>query len=258
MALPALGLFSSACGAAGPVSELSQTYTAAPGAALVIDNDNGLTTVVADASTAALRQVLVEVRFEGEDDIDFSVTEGAAELKIKADGKSGGIFRRSPKADITVTVPPGMAVKAGSGNGSVTISGIDSSSINASTGNGSITLEAVRADVFAATGNGSITVKSSKGSFNLTTGNGSISLAAELPAGGENRLTTGNGSVTVELAGELNLALDAKSDNGKVTSSLPLTATETESGRILGHAGDGSAKITIRSGNGQITLRAGG
>ena len=242
-------------GSPGPTEEFVQTYSVFPGASLKIENDNGGTTVSTDFSASATREVRVEATLEGADHIDFSVTETEDGIVITADSDSVGFFRRSPQADIRVIVPPGMPVDVSSGNGKIEITGTNAA-VKARTGNGGIELQSVEGDISASSGNGSITINNARGSFNVTTGNGSLSLTAELTPGGENRLTTGNGRITVHLEGEPDVSIDAETDNGSLDSSLQLTEIETVGGkRLVGRIGDGSATLTIRTGNGSIELR---
>jgi DUF4097 and DUF4098 domain-containing protein YvlB len=80
-------------------------------------------------------------------------------------------------------------------------------------------------------------------------------LAAALPAGGQNRLTTSNGSVNVTLQGVPDVKLDASTSNGRVTSRLPITATQTGDHSLSGSIGPGDAGLIIHTSNGAITIQ---
>lgn len=250
-----VALLLAACSSAVPTEEFSQAYTVAPGVVLVVDNGNGAVTVETDDSAFATRTVSVEATLYRPDRVDFSVTERSEELEIVSSADSGIFIGSSPRADITVRVPPGMPVRIETGNGKVKVTGIDGP-IDVDTGNGAIVIESAQGDVMASAGNGSITITESSGSFRLTSGNGSISLQAELQHGGTNSVTSGNGSVTVDLPDDTDVSVDAETDNGKIDSEWSLTTIErSDSKRLVGKIGEGSATLRLRTGNGSINLR---
>jgi DUF4097 and DUF4098 domain-containing protein YvlB len=61
--------------------------------------------------------------------------------------------------------------------------------------------------------------------------------------------------VDVELLGTPSIKLDASTNNGDVTSELPITATSTGDDHLVGTIGDGEADLYIRTSNGDVTIR---
>lgn len=68
-------------------------------------------------------------------------------------------------------------------------------------------------------------------------------------------LSAGSGSVTMELAGTPSVAVDLETDDGEVTSDLPVDVIESSKYKLVGIIGDGEADLNVRVGSGDITIR---
>src|SRR5262249_21557675 len=121
------------------------------------------------------------------------------------------------RADFTVRIPAGVRVKAGSGNGDVSITGGGeevvaatgngrgggsgtTGRVKASTGNGRVTVEGADGPVEASTGNGAVRVTTGVGPVDASSGSGDIEVSIkELARSADMHFSTGNGRVDLRL-----------------------------------------------------------
>lgn len=191
---------------------------------------------------------------------------------VRSGGGSG--WRRRSRADITVEVPRGVAVRISSGNGDLAVSGA-TALVHASTGNGDVRVGAGAAEVNASTGNGAVRVDGAAGRISASTGNGRVNVAGAgegvtastgngeidvaLAAGntrGDLELSTGNGSVTVALPASFSGRVEASTGSGGVESELPIQVRgHLSHSRLQGTIGSGARRLHASSGNGSIRLR---
>ena len=88
------------------------------------------------------------------------------------------------------------------------------------------------------------------------TSNGAITFDGSLEPGSQNSLRTSNGDVVVTLVNTPGVKLDAETGNGKISSELPITITgRSDDDHLTGDIGDGSSSLTIRTSNGDITIK---
>lgn len=158
--------------------------------------------------------------------------------------------------DFTLQVPAGVRVKAASGNGDLNISGTGTEVVAAS-GNGRVTIQDARGPVDASTGNGDIRVVTSTGPVSANSGNGAIEVSiGKLDRSPEMSFSTGNGAVTLRLPEGFGAELDASTGNGSVTSDFPVRVTgRMDRSRLRGTLGNGGARLSISSGNGDVEIR---
>lgn len=200
------------------------------------------------------------------DSVEYSATQDGDKVTVIAETDPDG------KADITVSVPANCTFSLSTGNGDVTATGLNASGIVSSgngdavleviqgdiqvhVGNGDITLVDVEGSALVTDGNGDIALQGAKGSFALDNGNGKIDFQGELVAGSENSFSLGNGPVTVELLGTPSVALTLETPNGDVIRDLQITVQEMTDELLVGTIGDGEASLSVRTGNGDITIK---
>ena len=88
------------------------------------------------------------------------------------------------------------------------------------------------------------------------TSNGAITFAGSLEPESQNSLRTSNGDVDVTLVHTPGVKLDAETSHGKISSELPITITgRSNDDQLTGDIGDGSSSLTIRTRNGDITIK---
>ena len=103
---------------------------------------------------------------------------------------------------------------------------------------------------------GGITLGDIDGSVSATTSNGDITVAGSLEPGSQARLMTSEGDVEVTLVNTPGVWLDAETSSGEISSGLPITITgRSADDRLTGNIGDGSSSLTIRTSNGDITIK---
>lgn len=173
-------------------------------------------------------------------------------------GNRSGSWSRNHQArvEFTVQVPAGVRVKAGSGNGDVSIAG-SSLEVVAATGNGRIMVQDARGPVDAATGNGAIRVLTASGPVEANTGNGEIEVSiGKLASSPPMSFSTGNGRVLLRLPEGFGAELDATTGNGTVTSDFPVRIVgRMDRSRLRGTLGEGGGRLSITSGNGDVEIR---
>ena len=289
----ALGAYAAAAprtsaGAARAQRDFDWNGEMAPGATLRVFSIEGDVTVrEGSGRTARIRAVTRPGERGGE--IEYVTGRDGGDVRVCAvrDGatctdegvrnrNSWGGGRRA-RADFTVELPRGVALRVGTGNGEVEVGGATAGvraasgngdvrvgagaeRVDASSGNGAVTVDGARGPVEASTGNGRVTVSTARGPVAASSGNGNIEVRMDrLDDRGDLRFSSGNGNVTLTLPADFSAELDASSGNGRVESDFPVRVQGRVSGqRMRGTIGDGGRALRISTGNGRITLRRGG
>ena len=113
--------------------------------------------------------------------------------------------------------------------------------------------------VDARSGDGSITIDGQIRGLHARSGDGRVRVQAAGPTTTDDwSLATGDGSVVVEVPDGFSAELDATTGDGRVeVEDLAFERTSGESSRRIarGRLGNGGPRITIRSGDGSITVR---
>ena len=179
------------------------------------------------------------------------------EVKEERDGRLHMHFG-SHGARLIITVPTKAQIEATTGDGRVTVRDVEGD-LRVHTGDGSIHLEHVTGAVDASSGDGSIDVEGTIGQLKARSGDGRLRVRA-LGSGpsADWTLATGDGSVVLEVPDTFGAELDATTGDWRVRVSGLSFSGETEGrrrSRAHGRIGNGGATITIRSGDGLITVR---
>ena len=263
----AITLLAAAGCTAGPTETRDHSFSVNGTATLVVNSDNGWIKV----NTGTDDEVRIQATLRGVDRIDYEVSQDGNTITVVAEIDQGW-FISNVGVDITITAPVNTNVELETSNGMTSLDGIEGTG-TLRTSNGKIVLENVKGDFEGRTSNGKIEVdtlegtaflRTSNGGLDLQevigevdaeTSNGGISYSGDMIPGGDNRLITSNGNVDVELMGTPGIKLDASTNNGDVTSELPITATTTSDDHLVGTIGDGEADLYIESSNGDVTIR---
>ena len=263
----AITLLAAAGCTAGPTETRDDSFSVNGTATLVVNSDNGWIKV----NTGTDDEVRIQATLRGIDRIDYEVSQDGNTITVLAEIDQGW-FISNVGVDITITTPVNTDVELETSNGAIELNGIEGTG-TLRTSNGEIVLENVKGDFEGRTSNGKIEVDTLEGTaFLMTsnggldlqevigevdaeTSNGGISYSGDMIPGGDNRLITSNGNVDVELMGTPSIKLDASTNNGDVTSELPITATTTSDDHLVGTIGDGEADLYIESSNGDVTIR---
>ncbi|MFQ5500845.1 MAG: DUF4097 domain-containing protein [Phycisphaerae bacterium] len=227
----------------------TQTLAIPPGAALVVNNDNGSTRVSVDpnateATIEITRIALAENRGEAENllnrievtveppDAGIPNLRVTARKPISATGNSSefnfdvmddqivvtGILsaRTVALVQLRITLPAGHAVQVTSENGAIRTLGLDTAS-SLTTKNGRIRVTDSMAALTLDTDNGSLDIEDHTGSLNATTRNGSVEIdLLDLAAGDHVTAETSNGRIRLRVPSGIDAELRAMTDNGIV------------------------------------------
>lgn len=178
------------------------------------------------------------------------------------------------RINFTVRIPSGVRVRAGSGNGDISVDGggpeviaasgngrIDvagsTGSVTATSGNGKVTVDGARGPVEASSGNGDIRVTTSLGPVEASSGNGSIDVSMDkLEGSPPMSFSTGNGRITVTVPEAFGAELESNTGNGRVTVDFPIQMRgRLDPSRIRGTIGNGGGRLVMTSGNGDLEIR---
>lgn len=189
-------------------------------------------------------------------------------------------MRRSPSANLVVTVPMNTAVVARSGDGSIEVRSVNGK-VDLNTEDGSVRVEEIGGDLVARTGDGSVHGRKVDGHAEIRTGDGSVGLdgvltgvtietrdgSIEVTARPGSRtdtdweVTTGDGHIQLEVPQGFGAEIDARTGDGRVRVDT-LTDTPEARGRedderssVTGRLGGGGKALRVRSSSGSITVK---
>jgi len=149
-----------------------------------------------------------------------------------------------------------------SSNGLITARDVDGT-VTAQTSNGRVIISGGRGMLACGTGNGTVEIQNVQADgLDLHSANGRISFLGSLTAGSKNRMETSNGTVTVTLPPDAGVAVDLRAGNGSVHVTGFTVTTAPNGARtrdaVRGVINRPAADLTVRTGNGSITLNTQG
>jgi DUF4097 and DUF4098 domain-containing protein YvlB len=185
----------------------------------------------------------------------------------------GRDFERNVSISYEIVVPAQASIRAHSGSGSQTVTGI-TGPVNVSTGSGSIRLTDIRGGVHANTGSGGVMLtQAGAGDVDITTGSGSVDASGIRGAlrvhTGSGRITvqgeqtgrwdldTGSGSVNIRLPQNAGFDLNAHSGSGGVYVDHPITVQgriDRRRNNVSGKVRGGGYALDVRTGSGSIRI----
>lgn len=172
------------------------------------------------------------------------------DITVRSSGGAGEV-----RVTATIKDPDKVEYQTGQNGDTVSVSANFSSGIS----NARVDVEVAapeKAQLELETSNGSITLSDIDGSVSAKTSNGGITFAGSLEPESQNSLRTSNGDVDVTLVNTRGVKLDAETGNGKISSELPITITgRSDNDQLTGVIGDGSGSLTIRTRNGDISIK---
>ena len=197
---------------------------------------------------------------------------------LKPEGRDSQVqvgFHHGRSVRFVVNVPRTTDLNATSGDGSISVSGIDGR-VEARSGDGSIATTDIKGDVGLDTGDGSISADNISGNLKINTGDGSVSVKGQ-PRGlvahtgdgsvsvdvtsssaspvADWELTTGDGGIHVTLPANFNAQVDAHTGDGGIDANdFGLRPTGEDRNDLRGAIGSGGPTIRLRTGDGGITL----
>src|SRR6267143_681617 len=238
--------------------EWTKSYTVSGRAQVRVDTNDGAVRI----ATGDGKQVEFRVIYDGYElnktiHVDSRQDGDSVQINARVTGHWGfswGRGRRGPR--IEVRMPKDADLQIDTGDGSVETQPL-SGHVKIHTGDGSVHVQAVDGSVDIDTGDGSITVEGAKGDIRLHTGDGRIDARVEPGSKltGDWTIRTGDGSVDVVLPADLRANIDASTNDGHISLSIPVTVEGTFSNsQIHGKMNGGGQALTIHTGDGSIRL----
>jgi len=212
------------------------------------------------------RSLRLEVRMPRDADVEINSGDGSVDV----DAITGSLDVATGDGRIAARGARGN-VRLHTGDGSIDARDLDGT-IDASTGDGRISVRGARGDIRLHTGDGSIDGRDLDGNVDASTSDGSVRLAGRFDALAVHtsdgklvanvspgsrmmqpwRLETGDGSVALELPRDLGARIDASTDDGRVTSTIPLQ--QFGRSHVAGDINGGGLPIVVSTGDGSIHL----
>jgi DUF4097 and DUF4098 domain-containing protein YvlB len=159
---------------------------------------------------------------------------------------------------VTLLVPTPTPLELLTSNGPINVQGI-SGGVDARTSNGPVELRGVGGGLAVETSNGPVTVSTTAPvALDVHTSNGGITFDGSLQPG-DATLETSNGPVDLLLPPDAAFTIEATTSSSKSTSQFEIegTTSDTELRGTVGAPEQAAAtRITVRTSNGPITLRA--
>jgi hypothetical protein len=189
-------------------------------------------------------------------------------------------IRRTPSANLVVSLPAKSTVVARSGDGSIEVRRV-SGKVDLDTGDGSVRAEDVTGALVVRTGDGHVYGRKVDGQAEIHTGDGTVNLdgvltavtietrdgAIELTArpgsrtDGDWDVTTGDGDLRVEVPKGFGAEVDARTGDGRVqvdsVTDAPDSKRDEDEQReaVAGKLGGGGRALRLRTSSGSITVK---
>jgi hypothetical protein len=189
-------------------------------------------------------------------------------------------IRRTPSANLVLSVPAKSTVVAHSGDGSIEVRRV-SGKLDLDTGDGSVRAEDITGTLVVRTGDGHVYGRKVDGHAEIHTGDGTVSLDGVLTAvkietrdgsveltarpgsrtDGDWDVTTGDGDLRVEVPKGFGAEVDARTGDGRVqvdsVTDAPDSKRDEDEQReaVAGKLGGGGRALRLRTSSGSITVK---
>lgn len=168
------------------------------------------------------------------------------------------VYFGSASARLIVTVPVHAALDVSTGDGRVSVRDVIGP-IGVKTGDGAVVLAGINGDVSVASGDGSLELDGIMPTLAARSGDGRVRVRTSAAGAiGEWSLSTGDGSVVVEVPEGFGAELAASTGDGRVVVHDLSYSGESGAGAhgaSRGRLGGGGGPLSIRTGDGSITVR---
>lgn len=208
------------------------------------------------------------------DRIEITATQTGDDIQFEARLPSRVNWNSRARADLTIYVPREVRLAARTGDGRIEARGLSgdidlhtgdgsiiASNLNGAltvqTGDGSVNLTDVNGKLRVQTGDGRVQVRGRFTELEARTGDGSMEIVVE-PGSQMNAawwLKTGDGSIQLSLPDDFSAELDVHTNDGSISTELPITISGKLGNTLRGQMRQGGRLLTVRTGDGSITLR---
>ncbi|MFN7947914.1 MAG: DUF4097 family beta strand repeat-containing protein [Blastocatellia bacterium] len=242
---------------------------------VLVSTFDGAVRVEAWDRAEVLCQAEKRARSQGDlDRIEIVASQTGDEIRFEAKLTSRVNWNLQARADLTIHVPRESMLTARTGDGSIEAHGLSgetslhtgdgnvtasnlSGSVTVQTGDGSVDLTDVRGRLQAQTGDGKMHLRGRFTGLDARTGDGSMEVTIE-PGSQMNApwsLKTGDGSIMLALPADFAAELDVHTSDGSISTELPVTISGKLGNTLRGQLNQGGRLLTVRTGDGSITLR---
>jgi len=189
--------------------------------------------------------------------VDGDLLVDVSAASVTARGTRGALRLDTGSGEVEVTDAEGD-VDLDTGSGSVRVTNVRGERLRVDAGSGSLTGDGIAsATLRLDLGSGGARLsRVSSPDVNLDSGSGEVELSLAGPVRTLS-IDSGSGSVTLTVPPSLGATLDIDTGSGGIESEVPLTVTRRSRSRLEGTIGDGSGRIRIESGSGEVRLRRG-
>jgi hypothetical protein len=197
----------------------------------------------------------------------YKIGPGDVHIYERQDGNSVFLDVRTPSGPyfsfrnryvhVEISVPQSTKLDLHSGDGSLTISGIDAPAF-LSTGDGRIEVSEYSGALKAKTGDGSMRISGRFDDLNLSSGDGRID--CEIRPGSKMSarwvIRTNDGSLNLRLPATFAADLDARTGDGHIRLHMPITmkSSQSDGNHIRGALNGGGNVLDIQTGDGSIDI----
>jgi DUF4097 and DUF4098 domain-containing protein YvlB len=179
------------------------------------------------------------------------------ELEVRVPSTNWVIGVNTLSTRIEMKVPREVSLDIHSGDGDLSVHGLKGE-INLSTQDGKIEADSLDGALRATTGDGNMRVQGRFDSLNLRTGDGriyaQISQGSQMASGWSVR--SGDGNVELTLPEGFAADLEVHTEDGRITSDLPITVSGSpDHSSLRGKLNGGGPTLSIHTGDGSVRLK---
>ncbi len=216
------------------------------------------------------RGVSVDYTIEAPPDTQVRLQNGSGDLTVA--GLAGPVDAATGSGNVTLNQISGD-VRATAGSGDVHLGGIKGTAeittgsgdvgiasvggrVRVTSGSGDITLTAPGAAVVVRNGSGDIRVSGASSDVTIHSGSGDLAVSGSPAAGAYWELHTGSGDVGLSVPTDASFRFFAQTRHGDIRSTLRMTVLEQQSHELRAVLGQGSARVEVETGTGDVRVNA--
>ena len=173
---------------------------------------------------------------------------------VTASGTKGTLMLDVGSGPVRVTGAEGE-VNVDTGSGPVQVTGFSGGELHIDTGSGGVTGSELKADgIHIDTGSGDIELTAAGApTVVLETGSGSVGADLRGPVS-ELSVETGSGDISVRAPASLAAQVEIETASGEIETDFQLQVTRHSRDHVVGQIGDGSGRVEIETGSGDVRL----
>jgi len=179
-----------------------------------------------------------------------------ASAGITSSGGNGDFVFDTGSGDVEVIDHEGGLV-CDTGSGDVRIENVQGGELTFDTGSGDVTGGSIRADLLIAdTGSGDVELARLRADrVTADTGSGDVDLAFDISPS-DVLVDVGSGDVRIRVPEGFGASVEVDTGSGGIHTGLPIQVLEIDEDRLRGTIGDGSGRLRIDTGSGDVRIEA--